>query len=112
MNARSRSWPGSQASPLAHSVTAVAKLTHTWAFQALVSWRTVCMKRGELLNTGRMVLWSGRSIYRHQEGVTANHPLVSFGDTFETNEMSTTQDLITALKAELRRAGITYAQLA
>src|SRR5688500_11233593 len=104
MNARSRSWPGSQATPLAHRVTALPKLTHTWAFQALVSWRTVCMSRKGLLNTGRMVLERARSIYRHWEGVTANHLLVSFRDTFETNEMSTTQDLITALKAELRRA--------
>lgn len=59
-----------------------------------------------------MVLQRERSIYRHWEGVTSNGLLVSFRDTFETNEMSTTQDLITALKAELRRAGITYAQLA
>src|SRR6185295_2905432 len=37
-------------------------------------------------------------------------PSVSPRDTFES--MSTTADLITALKAELKRAGITYADLA
>ena len=41
-------------------------------------------------------------------------PVVSYGDTFRriANVMSTTADLITHLKAELKAAGITYAKLA
>lgn len=39
-------------------------------------------------------------------------PVVSLCDTFLGNDMSTTADLITLLKAELKASGITYARLA
>ena len=58
-------------------------------------------------------VWQNRVSIPPEEGCGASGPPVSHGGTFRGHpSMSTTHDLVTALKAELKAAGLTYADLA
>src|SRR5947208_14135492 len=101
MKARSMSWPGSQARPVAHNAAAMKNEIHTWAFQALVSLR---MALSRSLNMAAIVHRDDPGIKRSWAGCAGFPawyllPILVY--------MSTTQDLVTALKAELKSAGIT-----
>src|SRR4030095_2547796 len=112
MKARSRSRPGRDARPVAQSPAAAKNEIQTCAFQALVSWRigATCMgslmrHEGVLILERRVVMRSRlrecRLIRAFRERLEPPDWAI-LGDTAHTDApMSTTQDLVIALKAEL-----------
>src|SRR5215207_8187521 len=122
MNARSRSRPGSQLSPTAQRNTAATNEIQTCAFQALVSSRSGIVfmafsldewdKRAHLAGRRDVQPSPSRAWHAPAPPGACGATVRGLADTSQLPPMSTTQDLVHALKAELRAAGVTYADLA